>query len=280
MRHAYLIIAHGNFKVLDALINALDDARNDFYVHIDRRVDKLPALHAKKSGVTVLEKRIKVIWGDVSQIKAEYLLYEAALSCGGYDYYHLISGVHYPLKSIDDIESFFVNHKGSSVLMDMPCAEDEIRMRFGRYHFFLSHLVDRRIWLNKLYHFCWRGALFLQRPLKPRDCSHIHGKASQWCSLTEDAVKAIISQKPRLLKKFRRTFCCDEFLVRSALEGSGCKMTFDHNLCFIDFVNTTPRIYALKDYDELMSTGALFARKMSDEVSMPLLKKIDECTRM
>lgn len=46
--HAYLIIAHNEFEVLTKLIGLLDDNRNDIYVHIDKKVEKVPALTCKR----------------------------------------------------------------------------------------------------------------------------------------------------------------------------------------------------------------------------------------
>lgn len=37
MKHAYLIIAHNELEVLKRLISALDDERNDIYIHIDQK---------------------------------------------------------------------------------------------------------------------------------------------------------------------------------------------------------------------------------------------------
>lgn len=34
-KHAYLIIAHNDFEILENLIILLDDMRNDIYIHID-----------------------------------------------------------------------------------------------------------------------------------------------------------------------------------------------------------------------------------------------------
>lgn len=36
MKHAYLILAHGDFALLQCLVSALDDERNDLYVHVDK----------------------------------------------------------------------------------------------------------------------------------------------------------------------------------------------------------------------------------------------------
>ena len=35
--HAYMIIAHNQFELLERLIAALDDERNDIYIHIDKK---------------------------------------------------------------------------------------------------------------------------------------------------------------------------------------------------------------------------------------------------
>ena len=38
-KHAYLIMAHNNWKILEKLLNLLDDKRNDIYFHIDLNSD-------------------------------------------------------------------------------------------------------------------------------------------------------------------------------------------------------------------------------------------------
>lgn len=42
MKHAYLIIAHNEFEILKRLIQALDDERNDIYIHFDRKLNHYP----------------------------------------------------------------------------------------------------------------------------------------------------------------------------------------------------------------------------------------------
>lgn len=36
-KHAYMIIAHNEFDLLEILVRLLDDPRNDIYVHIDAK---------------------------------------------------------------------------------------------------------------------------------------------------------------------------------------------------------------------------------------------------
>ena len=78
MKHAWLVIAHNEFEILQMLIDALDHPESDIYVHIDKKVKELPVLHASKSKLQVLEKRLDVRWGSVSQIECELLLFETA----------------------------------------------------------------------------------------------------------------------------------------------------------------------------------------------------------
>ena len=40
-KHAYLIIAHTQFELLDVLLELLDYAENDIYLHIDKKVGNI-----------------------------------------------------------------------------------------------------------------------------------------------------------------------------------------------------------------------------------------------
>ena len=41
-RHAYLILCHNNFKILQMLLSAIDDDRNDIYIHVDKKTVDIP----------------------------------------------------------------------------------------------------------------------------------------------------------------------------------------------------------------------------------------------
>ncbi|WHX89892.1 hypothetical protein [Peribacillus simplex] len=78
-RHAYLIMVHNNFGVLEKLIRLIDDARNDIYIHIDAKVEdfdqvffaKIPT----KSNIYFTE-RIPISWGWGIQVQCELSLLE------------------------------------------------------------------------------------------------------------------------------------------------------------------------------------------------------------
>lgn len=277
MKHAYLIMAHNQFLSLKELVSVLDDERNDIFIHFDQKVRNLPTLSTRFSKLFILSDRVKVIWGDVSQIKAEYALFKAATSTEDrYSYFHLISGTHFPLQSNDALHSWFENQENASILKPVPLTEEEIQMRFGLYHFFLKHLVSRNRIVNKAYHLGWRGMLGIQKALGiKRNTSFIRGKASQWCSLTEDAVKLLLSKEKEALRHFHHSFCCDEFFVLSILSDSGLPFVFDDRICHVEFVWTTPKLFTIDDYDSLKETHALFFRKMTDS-NLGLAKRIEQ----
>ena len=84
-----------------------------------------------------------------------------------------------------------------------------------------------------------------------------------------------LNSEKETLKKFRRSFCCDEFFVRSILDGSDVPVIYDDKICYVEFVHTTPRIFKEGDLDYLLDSGALFFRTMYDS-NIGLAKKIEE----
>ena len=106
MKHAWLIIAHNQFGILQRLVSLLDDERSDFFIHIDKKVRDLPNVHADHGHVYFLSNWIDVRWGTYTQIQAEMALFSAAMEKGTYDYFHIISGTTLPLKSMDEIDAY------------------------------------------------------------------------------------------------------------------------------------------------------------------------------
>lgn len=274
MKHAYLLLAHNEFIILQKLINAIDDIRNDIYVHIDAKVKIMPKLTTSCSKLTVLKKRIKSSWGDSSLIAAELELFKIAYNTDEYSFFHLISGVHYPLKSQDDIHAYFNAYSGKSVLLPMNTNSEEIQMRFGYYHFFLKYLVSKNFYLNKLSHYLWNLSLFIQKKIGiRRSVSHINIKASQWCSLSNEAVKVLLNNE-KYLSKFKRTFCPDEYYIPYVLTTNCIPIVYDMHLLYVDFDPYTPKILLEVDYQKLIQSQCIFARKLSSD-SLALINKID-----
>ncbi|ULT23651.1 hypothetical protein KUH03_31500 [Sphingobacterium sp. E70] len=63
VKHAFLILAHNEFSVLEKLLYCLDDERNDIYIHFDKKLDQLPDFKVQRARLVVLSDRVDVRWG-------------------------------------------------------------------------------------------------------------------------------------------------------------------------------------------------------------------------
>ena len=253
MKQAYLIIAHNEFEVLRRLVAALDDERNDIFIHFDKKVSTLPEIRTERSGLHILENRVDVRWGTVSQIKAEYALFEAAGNAGVYSHYLLVSGTHFPLMENDGIEAFLKMHDGLNLLPYMEEANDyQVDMKMRRINVLPGSLL-------------WRGALRVQRMLGIRiNKGGRFYNAGNWVCLSDGAVRYLIGRKKEILKKYRFSFCGDEFFVPTELMSSSLadSVVFSKELLKFEIGRSNARVYTAEDYDELMASGCLFARKL------------------
>lgn len=100
MKNAYLIMAHHRPDLLHELIVALDDPRNDIYIHIDIKAKNLIWDLAAEKAKVIRIPSLSVNWGGYTQVNCEYRLLKAALQDGHHDYYHLMTGVTYPIRHI------------------------------------------------------------------------------------------------------------------------------------------------------------------------------------
>ena len=269
VKHAFLIIAHNEFGILQRLLDALDDERIDFYVHIDKKVKELPVLHTEKSGLFMVKNRIDTRWGDVSQIKTELSLFKEAYHPGEYCFYHLISGVHYPLKPVDEILAFYESHIGKAILdrfgKDAPNQEE---IKIHRYNFFTRGYAYGHC--KKLSQKLWRLTNELQGKLKIRRHKSMDSyKASNWLSLPEDILKFIIDYEDKIISDYRFTFCGDEHFIPTQLMVSifKTKIFKADNILYQIFGKANPRVLDREDFDDIKKSNCLFARKFSSKDS-------------
>lgn len=72
----YLVLAHANFEVLDKLIEALNAADVNFYIHVDK---KMPRTYTStKPNVHVLKDRHVVNWAGFGMVSATLALLKTA----------------------------------------------------------------------------------------------------------------------------------------------------------------------------------------------------------
>lgn len=284
-RHAYLIIAHSEFPVLELLIRALDDERNDIYVHIDQKVDSLPKLSTVRAGLFLLQRRRDVRWGDVSIVQVEYDLFAEAYGANrGYTYYHLLSGVDLPLKSQDYIHNFFAQHEGREFVGYYSGADLEVSIdrKVRRRHIFASDFKGSGpiFLLKKVLRFAWLRTQFALGLRRYQDIEF--KKGTQWVSLTHAFVGYMLERRAETERLYRQSFCADEIFVQTLLwhspyreqifdlehEGRGCMRE-------IGWSDNTLYDYSLRDKAHLLRSEGLWARKFNSS-DMDFLRELLE----
>ncbi len=296
MKHAFLIMAHSNFEQLKLLLKKLDHKDNMFYIHIDAKAEfnDTDAKNIKNACVySPIEfiKRSKAVWGGYSLIAIELKLLEAA-SAHNCDYYHLLSGVDFPIKPLEYIHNFFIKHNGTEFI-DF-CPEEFIEAQHHRlalYSFFRDKYGRN---FKSIYHHLEEASFNIQRVLKiDRTKKYKNLKiqmGSQWFSITDGFVKHIIKNKTLVKKIFKYTTCCDECFVQTLALNSDffnntyyCKIEVSPDksahLRSIDWSRKgseigAPYNYTIDDYDQLVNSENLFARKI--DLQMPKGKELLE----
>ena len=265
MRHAWLIIAHNEFEVLQRLVSMLDHERSDFFIHFDAKVKTLPEIMVEKGRLFVLDKRMDVRWGSVSQIETELMLIGAAQSRGPYAHYHILSGTHLPLKSVEELMSFYDSHVDEEVARFWADYEEDADFKLRRYHFPLRDYKSSKLVKRRLCQRSWQGVIKVQKVLGIKHLKNeVFIKTDNWLSLTDSACHYLVEHKTAILKKYRWSFCGDEYFAVSELRRSGSFRFFDcKNLLYVFFQGDTPRVFAISALPKLKESGCLWARKFT-----------------
>lgn len=289
MKFAYLIIAHNEPVIFDRLVHLLDDERNDIYVHVDSRSDEglFTGVSLSKANIYFMPQRRQVYWGGESQVKLELDLMEFAKSHGKYDYYHLLSGVDLPLKPQTYIHSFFEKNRGKEFVGVTFSAYNEWdKERKTKYYYVGEKFRRSNDIKDKI--FSKFSSLFVRL----QTILHITRrydvklyKGPNWFSITNSFLSYVLQNKYSILKRFNHTLCPDEIFLQTELMNSDFKGSiYDINDQFhscvrlIDWHRGNPYVWQSKDFEELMNSDRLFARKFSSE-DMEIVEKIYKSLR-
>lgn len=279
-KHAYLIIAHSQLELLQRLISALDDPRNDLYVHIDKKtLSSSPEFKTDYSALYILPKPVDACWGDVSLVKAELLLIEQMLKHGKYQYCHILSDSDFPIKSQDYIHAYCDNNEGKEFI-GFAHGENvamEIAHKAHYYHAFARHFKDGNVFQRG-----WRHLfLCLQHLLRmKRNRDVVFKKGCQWCSITYSFAQYLYDRKEEILKLFEHTCCPDELFIQTFCWNSAYKNNvynthheFDGCLRFIKWENNLILPILETDVERMICSNRWFARKFSED-QMNLIDEI------
>lgn len=258
----------------------MDGENSAFFIHIDKRAnvsrEKLASI-VKKANITFIPSK-KIIWGQFSQVDCELRLLSVA-SKGHFDYYHLISGVDMPLHTVEQMNEILKKNPSVEYIhFDAPQVTLSDYERAKYYHI----LPGREHWKRKI-----NGVgVKLQRMMRIdrlKGKNIILQKGANWFSITDHLVQSIIRDEPEIRKMFRWSFCGDEIFLQTYVYNTEArknlfskKFNNDYSMCLrkIDWNRGNPYVYRSDDFQELINSNALFARKFDENVDMEIVKKI------
>lgn len=301
-KHAYLVMAHHKPELLQLLLDALDDERNDIFVHIDKKSqDFMPKdqFRTSKSALVCIPS-MEVNWAGYSQIQCELNLLKAAVNHGEYQYFHLMTGASYPLKSQNYIHEFF-EHNAGREFIDFTRVDKTALLRVTKVWYFneigkmpfnfipdnryiptdvsrnvRNKLLFRNLWVNT------QAKLHYDR-LRIRGYEPKKGLA--YWSITQDFARYIVKHEKLIKKLFAHSVGGDEFFIQTMVFNSpfknnvfsylpgGCMRTSTWDLEEAGHARCDHN-FNKSDIDYLLNSSDLFALKFESDDGVEIIEAI------
>lgn len=265
-RHAYLIMTHDCLDELKILIRALDWPENDIFCHIDVKAPfgEDAILGMVKHATLQCISSESVSWGGSSQVRCGLRLLETAVHSGHHMYYHMLSGVDFPVKSHNEIVDFFDVNTGKNYIQKrVRIPQKKINLRVCQYHFLQDRFVGkkRNIWKYIDFAMC-----YVQRAMGVNRFRGIPiSYSSALWSITEGVAKYYVDRMSEILKKYRYTYCADEVVYITELYNTSFNIE-NRDLRFMEYIrldnhDVSPKNLTLDDAVKFLDGEFMFARK-------------------
>ncbi len=287
LSHAYLIMAHNNIYILNTIIEMLDFDNNDIYIHIDKKskIDLNKINTNTNFSKVYFINSLDVRWGHFTQVQCEIDLLKAALK-NGYDYYHLLSGADLPIKNHEYINRFFCRYNGREFIhFDSKTIKKDFDERVRYYYFFQRYIkCFKSKYINILFAFLNKCAVKVQKILKINRNRNVKvQKGANWFSITHELANYVVQNERWIRKTFKYTANPDELFLQSLiantkyedrLYNTSYDNSCDLNQRYVDWNRGHPYIWRNYDFEELMASKCIFARKFDENVDIEIVKKI------
>ena len=279
MKFAYMIMAHDNEWQLEKLLQLLDFSDNDIYLHIDKKnlhqfhIERLRSL-VNKADLHVFSV-YQVYWADISQTECQMFLLKQAVK-NYHDYYHLLSGHDLPIKPHYEIVNFFEKINGTQLVhfeSHSYCRKEQCR----RYYFFDKYLRENGC-DSKFY----KLNEWLLKKQQKFGIEHKLYFGANWYSITHELATEYVRATSKMLRKVRFSRSSDEYILQTYLKMSKKQYVFydthedDYHsiMRYIDWKRGNPYVWREQDYDELIYSEYLFARKFDEKIDKRVIERI------
>ena len=307
MKHLVAILAHKNPAHLELLVKECTDRDYHVLIHLDKKSRESILSDAPSLVKYTVDESIDVDRAHHSILSATYVLLEASLSID-FQYFHLISGEDFIVKSAREFHYFFSKNSGCNFLnhISIPVTtaySESIDERFKDYTTFQDKMPAKNymfsffkngIGLVDTYHFrpssmlakffkvltpTYRLRQLYLRIFKRKLPNMDFYAGSAWFSVTKDLATYYTTyrkEKPELYKYLKNGLFPDEVYFQTITMQSKYKKTMvNSDLRYIDWsrpVNDGPSHTTLECIPKIASSNGFFARKF-DLARNPKLKE-------
>jgi hypothetical protein len=253
MKIGYLILAHNNFRHLERLIDALDDAHSAFYIHIDKkaRQDYKP----RKPNVSVIPAKFDINWGGFTMVEATLALLEYGVEHSpDAGYYILISGVDYPVRPKTFLYSQLEKKKEYIDISPLPVPYKPAE----RYEYYYFDYNRRN---PKLYNPKFLLEVLLKKLKIKRKAPFRVYAGSQWFALTAGCVQYIlktVNEDTGYVDFFCHTLVPDEAFFQTIIGNSPFREETMANLTYTDWEAPSPPAVIEKRHVDFLRTHMEF----------------------
>lgn len=302
-KHAFLILIH-QVTCTEQLIEQLGGGyseRVNIYIHVDKKAySAFSTIMAKYESMDNIHffSRYNIHWGGIQMVDAEKALLEYALKDEDNFYFHLLSGVDFLCRPLNELFDFFDNKENQykeyieCVPVNAIWSDERIRSRFFCWN--IHDLIDTRKWhlglLNRyLSHMQW----FLHIRRKAFPYPVLMG-GSQWWSLSLKGAQVLFEAMNDLniRKRFCYTYAPDELFASTVIGNSDLSLVnekclqnkeeISENLKCMRYTpwwkkekrGIHPLALTDEDYALIKSSGAFFCRKIDLKHSKNLINKL------
>jgi len=259
-------------------------------VHHDYSQSFLPYDIIDKYNVHIVRNHAKTSWSHVNKIpainKTLKKIYELAPDV---DWVFTLSANCFPVKSIEYILS-----KMASLNVDALIKYDKIEKKSwevpaSHYTTFYTRPFAKIPFITRYGEFYIKTLRYpINRESTPFNKNFVPYCASDWMIFNNRSLLRILSKniEEHSIVAFLaevnsfgdRLSCPDEIVIPSILLNEHDLVIENEYLRFINWDGTRewhPNFLTLMHYDDIKNSEALFARKLNDEVSLPLVEKIE-----
>lgn len=269
LKIAYLILAHRNPKLIKKMVEFLSSEDCAFFIHVDKKSNIDEFSLTKDKNIFFSDKRIPVYWAEYSIVEAILNLIQQAVDAPqNYDYYVLLSGSDYPLRSKEYIHNFFDKNRGEEFISLINIGNEEGETPFNP----CSEYIARKYcsYLNSLripssrpvsrYVLKMLSRLgFVQRDYRKHLGSLEPYVGSMWWSLTREACRYIldfVKTHRAICGYYENTFVPDEMFFHTILGNSIFKTRIHKSLMYVDWSGQAEHSWSRQARDIFLERGS------------------------